>query len=366
MEISAAIVEASDRPMVIRPLVIEAPRAGEIRVQLVATGVCHTDATMWHQGVPVPQPVVLGHEGAGIVESVGEGVHDIRPGNHVVMSYNSCGSCPTCRSDQSSYCHEFFPRNFFGTRPDGSTALATPDGDPVFANIFGQSSFASHAICHERNAVVVPADFDLRIAGPLGCGILTGAGAVMNALNIQAGQTMAVMGVGSVGLSAIMAAKLVGAREIIAVDLNADRLALAAELGATLTINGRSEDPVAQTLAQVPDGVDYAIDCTGLPVAIQQGIAMLAVRGTCGIVGAATPGTTFQADISHVMSGGRAIRGIVEGDADPKTFIPQLVSHYQAGQFPFDKLIRFYPFAAINDAFRDSENGTAIKPVLLF
>lgn len=366
MDIRAAVVEASDRPMVIRPLTIDPPRADEILVRLVATGVCHTDATMWQQGVPVPQPVVLGHEGAGIVEQVGDGVTGICPGDHVVMSYNSCGNCPTCCSDHSSYCHEFFPRNFFGTRPDGSTALSTANGDPVFANIFGQSSFATHAICHERNAVVVPADLDLRIAGPLGCGILTGAGAVMNALDVQAGQTVVVMGAGSVGLSAIMAAKLVGAAEIIAVDLNDDRLVLAAELGATLTINAGSEDPVAMVLARVPGGVNYAIDCTGLPIAIQQAIAMLGIRGTCGIVGAAAPGTMFQADVSHVMSGGRAVRGIVEGDADPKTFIPQLVALHQSGRFPFDRLIRFYPFESINDAFEDSHKGAAIKPVLLF
>ncbi len=176
------------------------------------------------------------------------GVGALKPG---------CGNCPTCCSDHSSYCHEFFPRNFFGTRPDGSTALSTADGDPVFANIFGQSSFATHAICHERNTVVVPADLDLRIAGPLGC-------------------------------------------------------------------------------------------------------------GTCGIVGAAAPGTMFQADVSHLMSGGRAVRGIVEGDADPKTFIPQLVALHQSGRFPFDRLIRLYPFESIIDAFEDSHSGAAIKPDLLF
>lgn len=366
MDIRAAVVEASNRPMVIRSLTIEPPRAGEILVRLVATGVCHTDATMWQQGVPVPQPVVLGHEGAGIVEQVGDGVTDIRPGDPVVMSYNSCGSCPTCCSNHSSYCHEFFPRNFFGTRPDGSTALATSDGSPVFANIFGQSSFATHAICHARNTVVVPEDFDLRIAGPLGCGILTGAGAVMNALQVRPEQSVVVLGAGSVGLSAIMAAKAVGATTIVAVDLNPERLALAAELGATLTIDGRTDDPVARVLETVPGGVDHALDCTGLPAVIQQGIAMLGVRGTCGIVGAAAPGTLFQADVSHVMSGGRTIRGIVEGDADPKRFIPQLIALHQAGRFPFDRLIRFYPFDAINDAFHDSESGVAIKPVLLF
>lgn len=366
MEVRAAVVESSTAPMAIRTLQIDAPRAGELLVRLVATGVCHTDATMWAQGVPVPQPVVLGHEGAGIVEAIGADVTGIAVGDHVVMSYNSCGTCPSCADDAQSYCYEFFPRNFFGTRPDGSTALAELDGSPVHANIFGQSSFATHAICHERNAVVVSKDVDLRIAGPLGCGVMTGAGAVMKALQVRSGQSVVVLGAGSVGLSAVMAAAAVGAAHIVAIDLNADRLTLAQELGATLTILASTVDSVAAVLSAIPGGVDYAIDCTGLPKVIEQGIAMLAPRGTCGIVGAAGPGTMFQADVSHVMSGGRVVRGIVEGDADPKTFIPELVALHAAGRFPFDRLITYYPFDQINQAFADSHDGTAVKPVLLF
>ncbi|OJU15011.1 MULTISPECIES: NAD(P)-dependent alcohol dehydrogenase [unclassified Sphingomonas] len=365
-EILAAVVEHADAPMALRRLRLDSPRVDEILVRLVATGVCHTDATMWRQGVPVPQPVVLGHEGAGIVEAVGGDVRDVAPGDHVVMSFNSCGTCPSCRADAQSYCHEFFPRNFFGTRPDGSTTLVDAGGAPVFGNIFGQSSFATHALCRERNAVVVPRDVDLRIAAPLGCGILTGAGAVMKAQKVQRGQSVVVFGAGSVGLAAVMAAAVVGAATIVAVDLNADRLALARDLGAGMTIQAGADDPVAAVLAALPGGVDHAIDCTGNPRVIEQAVAVLGVRGECAIVGAAAPGTMFSADVSHVMSGGRVIRGVVEGDADPKTFIPELIALHRAGCFPFDRLIRFYPFAEINAAFHDSETGAAIKPVLLF
>lgn len=366
MQIQAAVVERSDAPMAIRTLELEAPRADEILVRLVATGVCHTDAIMWAQGVPVPQPVVLGHEGAGVVEAVGTGVTTIRPGDHVVMSYNSCGTCPSCETAAPSYCHEFFPRNFFGTRPDGSSGLSDGEGAPVHANIFGQSSFATYALCHERNAVVVPDDVDLRIAGPLGCGVMTGAGAVMNALRVAAGQTVVVLGVGSVGLSAVMAAALVDAKTIVAVDIHAGRLALARELGATAAIDSSASDAVAAVLAVLPGGADFAIDCTGLPRVIEQAVAMLGPRGTCAIVGAAAAGTMFQADVSHVMSGGRVIRGVVEGDADPKTFIPELIALHKQGRFPFDRLISFYPFARINDAFQHAGNGTTVKPVILF
>ena len=365
MHITAAVAEASDGPLVIRQLTLEAPRSGEVLVKLVATGVCHTDEVMWQQGLPVPQPVVLGHEGAGIVEAVGTKVTSVQPGDHVVMSFNSCGHCPSCEEHESSYCHEFFPRNFFGTRSDGTSPLS--DGSkPIHGNIFGQSSFATHAIAHERNTVVVPKDFDLKLAGPLGCGIMTGAGAVMNALQVEAGQGVAVLGTGSVGLSAILAAAAVGADPIIAVDLREDRLALALALGATHAIRADAADVVEAVMSIAAIGVNFSIDCTGIAAVIDQGVRMLAPRGTCGIVGASAPGATLSVDLVHLMSAGRKVRGIVEGDADPKTFIPALIALYQEGRFPFDKLLSFYPFSEINRAFADAHDGRAIKPVLLF
>jgi aryl-alcohol dehydrogenase len=367
MEITAAVVERPDAPMVLRQLTLEAPRADEVLVRLVATGVCHTDAVMWQQAVPVPQPVVLGHEGAGIVEQVGSGVTTIKPGDHVVMSFNSCGHCPACGDGEVSYCYEFFPRNFFGTRADGSSGLSDAEGGMVHANVFGQSSFATYALCHERNAVKVPDDLPLKIAGPLGCGILTGAGAVINAFQLKAGQSFAVLGAGSVGLSAVMAAKAMGATTIVAVDLHPERLALAKELGATHTIDASTcADAAAAVLEILPVGVDFALDTTGSAKVIDQGVRMLAPRGTCGILGASAPGVSVAVELMPFMSFGRKLRGIVEGDADPKVFIPELVALYQAGRFPFDRLLTFYPFDQINEAFHDSEIGAVVKPVLVF
>ena len=365
-QVLAAVVESSAAPMKLKPLHLDDPRPDEIMVRLVATGVCHTDATMWQQGVPVPQPVVLGHEGAGIVETVGSAVSRIAVGDKVVMSFDSCGTCPSCRADAQSYCYEFFPRNFFGTRPDGSTTLRDSAGTAVHGNVFGQSSFATFALCNERNAVVVPGDFDLRIAGPLGCGIQTGAGAVMKALAVGSGQSVAVFGAGSVGLAAVMAAKAVGAGPIVAIDVKAERLKLAGELGANILVDAKAGSPVEQILEQVPGGVNYSLDCTGIARVIEQAVAVLAIRGVCGIVGASAPGINFAAEISHVMSGGRTIRGIVEGDANPKTFIPELIALHAEGRFPFDRLISFYPLERINEAFQDADSGVAIKPVILF
>jgi len=364
MKIEAAVVRNSDDPMTIEALDLEEPRAGEVRVAVVAVGICHTDMGMWKQELPVPQPVVLGHEGAGTVEATGAGVTKVKPGDRVAMTFNSCGYCPSCVDHDISYCHEFFPRNFFGTRSDGSSALSLR-GEPVHGNIFGQSSFASHALCHERNVVRLPDDMPLDLAGPLGCGILTGAGAVMNALRVAPGQSIAILGAGSVGLSAVMAAKLVGAGPIIAIDRNTERLALARELGAThaIALDAIDQaDPLVRAL--LPNGVDHVLDCTGVPALITQAVAMLAPRGVCGIVGASAMGSRLDADLVHVMSGGRTIRGIVEGDANPDAFIPLLARLYLDGRFPFDRLVRFYPFAQINEAFADAAEGRAIKPIL--
>ena len=177
MQIEAAVTRAVHAPMSIERLELDEPRADEILVRVVATGICHTDIAMRDQTFPVPQPIVLGHEGAGIVERIGSAVRAVAPGDRVVMSYNSCGTCPSCSDHAATYCYDFFGRNFAGVRADGSVSLAG-DG-AVHGNFFGQSSFATFALCHERNVVKVPADVPLELLGPLACGFQTGAGAVL-------------------------------------------------------------------------------------------------------------------------------------------------------------------------------------------
>lgn len=364
MKITAAIARAPHAPMSLETLQLEPPREGEILVRVVATGICHTDIAMRDRQLPTPQPVVLGHEGAGIVERVGPGVTKVEAGEHVVMTYNSCGHCPSCFDGEASYCHEFFPRNFLGSRADGSSGLSQ-DGEPVHGNIFGQSSFASHALCHERNIVKVPQTAPLELLGPLACGVQTGAGAVLNSLRVEPGSSIAVFGVGSVGLSAIMASVVAGATTIIAVDRHTTRLALAEELGATHVF--LADGPgLVERIHQASDGqgVDYSLDTTGLAAVIQQAVATLAPRGSCGIVGASAPGSVMELDLVHMMSAGRSLRGIVEGDAHPDTFIPTLIRLYQQGRFPFDRLVTFYDFDQINRAIDDAEHGRVVKPIV--
>lgn len=363
MQITAAVVRSPSGPFSLETLEIEAPRAGEVLVRVVATGVCHTDMVMRDQDLPTPQPVVLGHEGAGVVERVGPGVTKVAPGDHVVMTFNSCGGCPSCRDDAPTYCHEFFPRNFVGVRADGSSGLSK-DGETIHANIFGQSSFATYALCHERNAVKVPRSAPLEILGPLGCGVMTGAGAVMNALNVQAGRSLVVFGAGAVGLSAMLAAKAERAGPVIVVDINPGRLQLALELGAEHAIDAREGGVVERIREITGAGADYTLDTTANLSVMRQAVDALAPRGVCGLVGASRMGDQLSLDAVALMSGGRVVRGIVEGDAEPDTFIPYLMALAQAGRFPFDRLITFYPLERINEAVADAEHGRVVKPVV--
>ena len=363
MQITAAVARQAGAPLVLETLDIEAPRAGEVLVRIVGAGVCHTDIVARDQLLPVPLPVVLGHEGSGIVERVGPGVTTLAPGDRVVMSFVSCGACPSCADGEPAYCHQIAPLNFGGARPDGSTSLSR-DGAAVHSHFFGQSSFATHALCGAASVVKVAADVPLELLGPLGCGVQTGAGAAINALDVRPGSSFAVIGAGSVGLSALLGAVVQGARTIIAVDVNEERLAMARELGATHVINPRRSELTAELLGITGHGVDRALDTTGLADAIRAALLALAPRGTCGILGASAPGAEIRVDEGHLMSAGRRLMGIVEGSARPQHFIPLLVHLYRQGRFPFDRVVRYYRFADINQALHDSEHGVAIKPIL--
>ncbi|MBV9227825.1 MAG: NAD(P)-dependent alcohol dehydrogenase [Chloroflexi bacterium] len=363
MKITAAIINEKSGPFQLAELDLAEPQADEVLVRIVATGVCHTDLVVRDQYVPVPLPVVLGHEGAGVVERVGANVKKVQPGDHVVLSFFACGSCVNCEQGQPGYCLNFFPGNFSGGRLDGSSALRQGD-NTIHGHFFGQSSFATYALANEHNVVKVAKDVPLELLGPLGCGIQTGAGSVLNALRPEAGTSIAVFGVGPVGLSAIMAAKVAGCTTIIAVDVKLNRLSLASELGATHTINGAELDAVAEIQKIVPGGVNYSLETTAVPKVFHQAVESLGVRGVCGFVGVAPMGTQAPVDISTLLAFGRTIRGIVEGESVADVFIPRLIELYRQGRFPLDRLITFYPLEEINQAVKDSEQGTALKAVL--
>ncbi|MCJ2181782.1 NAD(P)-dependent alcohol dehydrogenase [Novosphingobium sp. 1949] len=361
----AAICSGPEAPFEIAPVALDALRPDELRVRIVACGICHTDLAVRDRQLPVPVPVVLGHEGAGIVEAVGADVTAAKVGDRVVMSFNSCGHCPSCADHAPTYCYDFFPENWSGTRADGSPTLFR-DGEPLNGNFFGQSSFATHAIAHQRNVVKVPETMDdvpLDILAPIGCGLMTGAGAVLRSMQVRAGLPLAVWGAGTVGMAAIMAARIAGAGPIIAIDLHDSRLDLARELGATHTINGR-EDVAAKIRELCPAGLGYAFDTTGVNRLIEGAFNLLAPKGVIGLVGASAPDAELTFNESALMGGGRRVMGILGGDSDIVTFLPELMEHYRAGRFPFDRLIGHFAFEDINAAIAASESGAVIKPVL--
>ncbi len=363
----AAICYGADKPFAIEAITLDEPRADEVLVRVHACGVCHTDMAVREAQLPTPLPAILGHEGAGVVEKIGSGVTHVKPGDRVIMSFNSCGQCPSCGIDKPTYCYNFVPENWLGTRPDGSNTAHQGDAG-VNANFFGQSSFATYALGHARNVVKVPdsaANVPLSTLAPLGCGLMTGAGAVLRSMAVRSGMPIAVFGTGAVGLGAIMAAKIAGANPIIAIDVHDSRLALARELGATHTINGKTQNASDEIRALCPQGLGYAFDTTGINKIIEQAFDLLAPLGIVGIVGASAPGDHLTFDESNFMGGGRRVMGILGGDSDLVTFLPELIEHHLAGRFPHDRLIKTFAFSEIDEAFHAGESGAVVKPVLV-
>ena len=363
MKIKAAVVPATGEPFQVEEVDLEEPRSDEILVRIVGAGMCHTDLSVRDRR-PFSSPAVLGHEGAGVVERIGAGVTQVGPGDHVVLSYNSCGRCDKCLRGYPGYCQDFIKLNFGGVRSDDSSPLSK-DGTPLFGAFFNQSSFATYAIASERNAVKVPKDVPLEILGPLGCGVQTGAGTVLNALRVTAGTSIAVFGTGAVGLSTIMAAVVAGCTTIIGVDIIPGRLEFARELGATHIINAAEKNSVEEIQRITGLGVNYSIETTGVPAVYRQAIESLDKLGVCGLVGGSPEGAEVSLEMRSILLG-RTTRGVIEGDSIPGIFIPQMIELYKQGRFPFDKLIKFYPIEAINQAAEDSAKGITVKPVLQF
>lgn len=360
----AALVRQPQTPMVLEDIEVSGPLGDEVLVRMVATGICHTDVVC-RDGFPVPMPMVLGHEGAGVIEAVGPKVKHLAVGDHVLLSFNSCGACANCQSHEPAYCHQFLGLNFGGVRSEGASALSQ-NGSLVHGAFFGQSSFSTLAIARELNAVKVDKSLPLGLLAPLGCGVQTGAGAVMNSLKVRAGRSIAIFGCGAVGLSAVMAAKVVGARVIVAVEPNPARRALALELGATHVIDPKVDDVVEALKAAGGGGVDYALDTSGIPAVAKSAVDALLPNGMLGLIGIPPPDAPMPMTIMDLYMRGLGVKCIVEGDADPQTFIPQLVALYQAGQLPVDRLIKQFPFDDINAAFTAATDGSVIKPVLMF
>ncbi|NLT65142.1 MAG: NAD(P)-dependent alcohol dehydrogenase [Acidobacteria bacterium] len=362
MKIKAAVVREKAGPFVIEEIELDEPRPDEVLVRIVSSGLCHTDLVARMQFLPIPLPGVFGHEGAGVVEKVGSRVTKVKPGDHVATSYMSCGACLACKKGMPGWCSEFQRLNFGGRREDGTTTMKK-GGEVIYGSFFGQSTFATHSLVTEKNVVKVPSDVPLEILSPLGCGIQTGAGGVINSLQAKPGSSIAVFGIGSVGLSAIMAAVVCGCTRIIGVDVLDERLKLAKEFGATDIINSAKVNPVEEIQKMTGGGIEFSLECTGIPKVFRQAVDALMIGGTCGLIGVAPNGVDVSLEMQTILNG-RTVKGIVEGDCISDIFIPQLIDLYKQGRFPFDRLLKFYSLDQINEAAEDSEKGRALKAVL--
>lgn len=364
VRLRAAVMHAQRADLVVEDLDLDPPRAGEVAVRLVATGVCHSDKAAWSGNRPLRVPMVLGHEGAGVVESVGAGVTSVVPGDHVVLAAIArCGRCESCVRGEPWLCLTAGATIFSGTMPDGTTRLSRA-GQPVY-HFFSQSSFAERAVVPEGAAVKVRTDVPLERIATLACGVATGLGAAFNAARIPVGAGVAVIGCGGVGAGVIVGADLAHAGMIVAIDVAEDKLAYAKELGATHTVHAAEEDPVERVRALTGGGIEIAFECVGGPKTMAQLVAMLRAGGNGYIVGAAPPGTTFPFPTDGFIRN-KHLHGVLLGNVRPSIDIPRYVDLYAKGRLPLDRLVtRTYRLEGINDALAQMEKSTG-RGVVVF
>ncbi|MFE6280956.1 NAD(P)-dependent alcohol dehydrogenase [Streptomyces sp. NPDC057877] len=359
--VRAAVVEAPGAPFTVRDADLDDPRPGEVLVRMTAVGICHTDLGMRDSWPRRLTPMVFGHEGVGRVEAVGAQVTGVAPGDHVCLTFASCGACEQCAAGHPAYCHTSRSLNLSGGRADGTTPLSV-DGTPLHAGFFGQSSFATHAVVHERGVVKVPDDLPEVVAAPLGCSGQTGAGTVLNRLRPRSGSSLVVLGAGGVGLSALMAAVAVGCDPVVAVDPVASRRALATELGATAAV--APGDTLVATLRDLTGGgARHVVETTGRAEMARQAVGALRPRGELALLGL---GDEVTFDVRGLLAKGVRVHGVVEGDSDPGRFLPELVGLYRRGRFPVDRLVRTFSFDDIGAAVAAMGDGKVVKPVLTF
>jgi aryl-alcohol dehydrogenase len=375
MMIRAALARAPGRFLEIEDVTIEAPRPTEVLVRFAASGICHTDLTGKASWPITQSPMVFGHEGAGVVEALGSAVTRLRPGDTVVASFRSCRECDFCRDGRLPYCRLHGQLNFRGSRADGSTSLNL-SGTRIHSGFFGQSSFATHALVEAESLIRFDGRMPLHLAAPLGCGVQTGAGTVLNVLRPSPDSVLAVFGGGGVGMAAVLAARALDVRDVIVVDPVASRLDLAMDLGAT-----DARHPIELSTGS-PIEATHAFVSTDAPGALAQALRMVRKNGVVATVaakglnealaeltfggpeGRVTP-AVIEVDAVDLIGSGRTVHGVIQGNSNPAEIIPHLAGLYLTGRFPVDRIVTTYPFGEINKAIDDIQRGAAIKAVVL-
>lgn len=360
----AVVFTGVGEPLRVEELELEAPRAGEVRVRVAAAGVCHSDLHVFQGGWTHHTPIVLGHEGGGVVVEVGEGVDDLAVGDHVILSWMpACGRCRQCDAGRPWLCEAALDAMETDGLLDGTTRLRRPTGEPVH-HYLASAVFAEEAVVPAKGAVKIREDAPLDTVCIIGCAVATGVGAVRNTAAVEAGSRVVVLGLGAVGLSAVQGAVLAGARTIVAVDVDQRKLDLAREFGATDVVDARGADPV-EAVCELCGGADYAFECAGLPLTAQQAATMLDTHGMAVIVGQPRSGTSASFDPLLVSCYEHRIVGSNYGSTDPRRDFPALVDAYMRGDLAVDKLITGRrPLAEAQAAFDDLAAGKAIRTVL--
>jgi S-(hydroxymethyl)glutathione dehydrogenase / alcohol dehydrogenase len=361
----ASVLFEQRKPLSVEEVDLESPRAGEVLVRMVASGVCHSclhAADGSWKGVPVP--IVLGDEGAGVVEEVGRGVESLVPGDGVILSWApTCGRCHYCVIGRPNLCERRQPGR--GVLPDGTTRM-TLGGRPVYH--YGHvATYASQTVVHESCAIRIDKNMPLDRAALIGCSVMTGVGAVINTAAVPPGASMAVFGVGGVGLNVVQGGALVAAHPVIAVDVKAAKLEHAQALGASHAIDAAREDPVAAIRRLTRLGADYTFVAVGDTRAVSQAIEALAPGGTCVLIGVPETGAMVPLDVRPVVTAERMIRGCSYGSARTREDLPRLVSLYLAGKLKVDQLItRRYGLDEANEAFRALAAGELARGLIIF
>lgn len=374
MQVRAAVLRhmkvsppyAQSKPITIETIELAPPGPGEVLVRIRAAGLCHSDLSVINGDRPRPLPMALGHEAAGVVEVLGDGVSDLEPGDHVVMVFMpSCGHCLPCAEGRPALCEPGAKANAAGTLISGSVRLSTPAGH--VHHHLGVSAFAEYAVMSRNSVVKIDRELPFVEAALFGCAVLTGVGAVVNTAQLRVGSTAVVIGLGGVGLASVLGARAAGASKIIAVDLSEEKLALAKEVGATAVVNGGDPDAVEQVLALTGGGADYVFEMAGSIRALENAMKMTKRGGMTVTAGLPPPGSALPVNVVQLVGEERTLKGSYIGTCVPLRDIPRFIELYRDGRLPVDRLLSGrLKLDDINEGFDRLHDGSAVRQVIEF
>nr|WP_232098634.1 zinc-dependent alcohol dehydrogenase family protein [Gimesia aquarii] len=357
---------AESNPLVVEEVTLSEPGLGEVLVEMAGAGLCHSDLSVIDGSRPRIMPMVMGHEASGIVREVGQGVHDLKPDDHVIFSFVPlCGHCIPCATGRPALCEPGAQANLAGTLLSGQRHFQN-QSELELNHHLGVSAFSEYTVVAQESLIKIDSQLPLSTAALFGCAVMTGVGAVVNTAKVEPGSSVAVFGLGGVGLSTVMGARAAGAETIFAIDLLPDKLELAQKVGATHSINAREEDPVTK-IKDIQNGVDYSFESVGNEQVLQQAYAATKRGGTTITIGLPHPNKMFSVPAVSLVAEERTIKGSYMGSAVPRRDLPRFIAMYQAGLLPVDLLLsRTIQLDEINEAFDDLATGAAVRQVVTF